>query len=51
MLVRMLGLKGVDWGVPHRLEKGTSANKDAGPKKGVDCEFSHRLGRRTKDSL
>ena len=24
-------LKGVDWGVPHRLEKGTSVSEDTGP--------------------
>ena len=23
--------RGVDWGVPHRLEKGTSDSEDAGP--------------------
>ena len=33
--------KGVDWGVPHRLEKGTSASEDP---KGVDCEIPHWLG-------
>ena len=22
--------RGVDWGVPHRLEKGTNTSKDAG---------------------
>ena len=27
-------LKGVDRGVPHRLEKGTSVGKDAGPERG-----------------
>ena len=26
--------RGVDWGVPHRLEKGTSASEDAGPRRG-----------------
>ena len=32
---RTLGLEGgVDCGVPHRLEKGTSANEDAGPSGG-----------------
>ena len=35
----------------HRLEKGMSVNEDAGPRKGVDCEIPHRLGRRTKHSL
>ena len=66
--------RGVDWGVSHRLEKGTNANEDARPQRGglgvphrleketsanedpgpcreVDCEISHRLGRRTKHSL
>ena len=33
------------------LEKGTSGNKDAEPQREVDCEISHRLGRRTKHSL
>ena len=40
--------KGVDWGVPHRLEKGASSNEDAGPRRGVDCEIPHRLGKRIK---
>ena len=26
--------KGVDWGISHRLEKGTSASKDARPRRG-----------------
>ena len=44
--------KGVDLvGVPHRLEKGTSASEDVGPQTGVDCEIPHRLGRRTKYPL
>ena len=30
VLVRTLAPNGVDWGVPHRLEKGTSASEDAG---------------------
>ena len=34
---------GLDWGVPHRLEKRTSTNEDAGPQRGVDCEIPHRL--------
>ena len=42
---------GVDWGVPHRLEKGTSAARTLGPEGGVDCEILHRLGRRTNHSL
>ena len=25
------GPKGVDWGVPHRLEKGASSSENAGP--------------------
>ena len=44
-------LKGVDWEVPHRLEKGTSDSENTGPRRGVDCEISHRLGRRPKHSL
>ena len=32
---------GVDWGVAHRLEKGTSASEDAGPRRGVDCDIPH----------
>ena len=42
--------RGVDWGVPHRLEKGMSALRTLGPE-GVDWEIPHRLGRRTKHSL
>ena len=34
MLARMLASKGVDCEIPHRLEKGTSASEDAGPKGG-----------------
>ena len=37
---RRWALKGVDWGVPHRLDKGTSANEDAGPRRRVDCEIT-----------
>ena len=33
---------GGDWGVPHRLEKRTSANEDAGPRRRTDCEIPHR---------
>ena len=34
MPVRMLGPKGGGFGrVPHRLEKGTSANEDVGPRR------------------
>ena len=33
------------------LEKGTSASKDAEPKRGLDCEISHRFVRRMKHSL
>ena len=29
--------RGVDWEVPHRLEKRMSANDDAGPRRGMDC--------------
>ena len=32
-------LRGVDWGVLHRLERGTSASKDAGTRRRVDCEI------------
>ena len=42
---------GVDWGVPHRLEKRTSAGEDAGPRRRMDYEIPHRLGRKTKHSL
>ena len=38
-------------GVSHRLEKGTSASENAGPRRGVDCEIPHQLERRTKHSL
>ena len=40
--VRTLGPEGeVDLvGIPHRLEKGRSASKDAGPRREVDCENS-----------
>ena len=40
--------KGVNWGVPHRLEKGTSANENAGPRREVDYEIPRRLERITK---
>ena len=33
--------KEVDWRVPHRLEKGTSASKDVGPRREVNCEIPH----------
>ena len=48
---RMLASKGGGLGVPHQLEKGTSASKDAGLRREVDCEIPRRLGRRTKHSL
>ena len=49
---RTLGLEeGWIGRVPHRLEKGTSANENIGPRRGMDCEISHWLGRRTKHSL
>jgi len=44
-------LKEVDWGIPHRLKKGTSASEDVGPRRGVDCEIPYWLGRRTKHFL
>ena len=37
--------------VPHGSEKGMSANEDAGPRRGVDCDVPHWLGRRTKHPL
>ena len=37
-------LRGVNWGVPHRLDKETSANKDAGPRREVDCEIPTLAG-------
>ena len=51
--VRTLGLKrGVDLGaVPHRLEEGKSASEDAGPRRGVDCDAPHWLGRRKNHHL
>ena len=51
VLARTLAPKGLDWRVPHRLKKGTSASEDAGPRRGVDCEIPCRLERRTKHSL
>ena len=50
---RTLGLKGgVDCEIPHRLERETSVNEDARPRKGVvDCEISYQLERGTKHSL
>ena len=44
--------KGMDLGaVPHRLEEGKSASEDARPRRGVDCDVPHWLGRRTKHPL
>ena len=40
--------KGVYWGVPHWLEKGTSANKDVGPLRVVDCEIPTSVGEGNK---
>ena len=53
MLVRTLGPKGGgDLGaVPHRLEEGKSASEDVGPRKRVDCDVPHWLGRRTNHHL
>ena len=31
------------WGVPHRLEKETSASEDTGLRREEDCEIPHRL--------
>ena len=43
---KMLGLKGSGFGGGlHRLEKGTSTSEDAGPRRGVNCEIPHRMGR------
>ena len=36
MLAKRLSLEGGGFGVPHRLEKGTSANKDVGPQRGMN---------------
>ena len=33
--------------VPHQLEEGNSASEDTGPRRGVDCDVPHWLGRRT----
>ena len=43
----MLAPNGVDCEIPHRLERGTNAIKDAGPRIMVDCEIPHRLERET----
>ena len=51
MLARTLDPKGGGLGVPHRLEKGTSASKDVGPRRRVDYEIPHELERKTKHSL
>ena len=52
MPVGTLGPKGVDLGaIPHRLEEGKSVNKDAGPRREVDCDVPHWLGRRTNHHL
>ena len=51
MSERMLGPEGGVIGVPHRLEKETSANEDTGPRRGMNSEISYRLGRRMKHSL
>lgn len=32
--------------VLHRMEKGTSASKDVGPRKGIDCDISKDVGSR-----
>ena len=52
MPARTLRLEGgLDCEIPHRLETGTSASEDVGPRRGVDFEISHRLERGTKYSL
>ena len=48
---RRVDLVGVGVGVPHQLEKGTSASEGVGPRREVDFEISHQLRRRTKHSL
>ena len=46
------GPKGGGFGeVPHQLEKGTSASKDARPQRAVDCDVLHWLEMRTKHYL
>ena len=45
-------LKGVDLvGVPHPLEKETSASEDVRPRREVDYDVLHWLGRRTNHPL
>ena len=39
---------GVDYEISHRLKRGTSANKNAGSRREVDCEISRRLKREMK---
>ena len=34
--------------VPHRLEKGMSAGKDPGARRGVDCDVPRWMERRSK---
>ena len=42
----------VDLGaVPHRLKEGKSTSEDAMPRRGVDCDVPHWLGRRTNHPL
>ena len=36
-------LMGVDWEIPHRLEKEMCGSRDARLQKGVDCEILRRL--------
>ena len=38
-------LVNIDCEIPHRLERGTSASEDAGPRREVDYEIPHRLER------
>ena len=35
--------RGVDWRVPHPLDKGMSASENVEPQRRVDCEIPHRL--------
>ena len=33
----------IDCEISHQLERGTSANEDAGSQRGMSCEIPHRL--------
>ena len=52
MPVRTLAPKGGGFGGgPTSLEEGKSASEDAGPRRRVDCDVPHWLGRRTNHHL